>query len=115
MREGRGPLAQRFVLFHWQFEAENRAATLCILGFKVPVLGAGEVTGDGEPQTCPTAGAAPGGVDPVEAFENVREVLRRDPGPRILDDRLDEAVSRASHHADAAFRRSMPKGIVEED
>src|SRR5918993_2486490 len=84
----------QFVLFHGQFEAENRAAILCVLGFEVPVLGPGEVTGDGEPQTCPPAGAAPGGVDPVEAFENVREVLRRDAAPRILDYRLDEAVSR---------------------
>src|SRR3712207_3331861 len=97
----------------WQLEAKHCPAVLRVRGFEVPILGAGEAQGDGEPDArAPTTGAAAGSFGPVEALEDAGEVLGGDSGTRVPHGRLDQVILFARGYLDATPRGREPQGVV---
>src|SRR6266699_4508176 len=82
--------------------------------------GAAVQPGDGRHQGEPQAGPGPptaGLVRPVERLEDMRQVVRRYPGPRVLHGEPDAAAGRlsagAAHH-DAATDGRVLDSVVEQ-
>ena len=51
-------------------------------------MGLDQGLGDGQPDAGPTVGPIPGGVDPVEAFEHMGQVLGREALAGVRDGQL---------------------------
>lgn len=77
-------------------------------------MGTGETAGDGETQPRSAPFPRTGSIDAVETVEDVRKVLRRDPGPGVPHSRLDPTVFRATFYGDAAPRGCVSQGVVEQ-
>src|SRR5215212_2521440 len=82
------------------------------LGRKLATLSAGEVAGDGEPQTRTPALPGAGLLGPVETVEDAWQVLWRNPGPRILHARLCKAVGSTSANCHPATFGRVANSVV---
>ena len=76
-------------------------------------MGTGETAGDGETKTRSAPFPRTGGIDAVETVEDVRKVLRRDPGPESRRSPRPYRLPSA-FYGDAAPRGCISQGVVEQ-
>src|SRR5438445_5052488 len=90
-----------------QREEERAALPRLALRPDLPFVRLHDPLGDGEPQTC----ALPGGLPPLpEALEDVRELLRGDPGPGVGHQEPGFAIAKLGPDGDrAAFRGELDR------
>jgi hypothetical protein len=85
-------------------------------GGELAALGAGEVAGDGEAEARAAAGARAGLallVGPVEAFEDVGEVILGDAGSGVRNGYLYSFAADVAFHGYETAGGREPKGVVE--
>ncbi len=97
-------------------EGEHRSGDIAgvVPSREVTALGAGEVAGNGELETCAAASPRAGLLRAVEALEDAREVFRGDAGARIRDGGLGHAVQRPSRDRYGTALGRVSHGVVKE-
>ncbi len=69
---------------------------------------------DGKPQSGAALLARAGAIHPVEAIQNVRQMLRRDARPGILDQDADKLPFCTGRDRDAAARGRVTDGVSQQ-
>src|SRR5437763_9746225 len=99
----------RGILTIAQRQGEEERGALPDLAFRpdLPFVRVHDPLGDGEPQT----GAQPRGLPRLpEALEDMRELIRCDPGPGVGDREMDLAIGKLGPDRDrAAFRGELDR------
>src|SRR5215218_2186139 len=103
--EGLGPFREK--------EGERRACARRALGPYLAAVELGDLAGDGQPQARAALGA--GGIGPVEALEDVGQLVLRDPNPRIRDRQRHAAVFFPHTDRDAPTVRRVLDRVVQEN
>src|SRR5215208_8195603 len=94
-------------------EGERRACARRALGPYLAAVELGDLAGDGQPQARAALGA--GGIGPVEALEDVGQLVLRDPNPRIRDRQRHAAVFFPHTDRDVPAVRRVLDRVVQEN
>src|SRR5829696_10100757 len=94
-------------------EGERRALARRALRPYLAAVGLGDLAGYGQPQARAVLGA--GGISPVEAFEDERQLLLGDPYPRIRDRQRHATVFLLHPYLDVPALRCVLDRVVQEN
>src|SRR5215216_7558276 len=103
--EGLGPFREE--------EGERRACARRALRPYLAAVGLGDLAGYGQPQARAVLGA--GGISPVEAFEDERQLLLGDPYPRIRDRQRHATVFLLHPYLDVPALWCVLERVVQEN